>query len=150
MMNSEGQLSSLIREKYNALDALGVVAICPAQLAADVMLDIDPDGDSPALVQTAAGLALRQLARAVCRSHQIEQEYLVEQASLFEFKLQPRYPAEREGDDAYVLRSHLTIDERRKNITRLRREAEAKTLHADALEAETQHLVATGELVSVA
>jgi hypothetical protein len=57
------------------------------------------------------------------------------------FQLQPRYPAERQGEDTYVLRQSLTLDERRENIARLRREAGAKSAHADALEAETEQLM---------
>lgn len=65
-------------------------------------------------------------------------------------QLQPRYPATRtiegESDEVYVLRSHLTLQERRANVARLRREAEAKMVHADALEAETEMLLHAGQL----
>jgi hypothetical protein len=63
-------------------------------------------------------------------------------------QLQPRYPATREGDDAYILRGHLSIGERRENIQRLRREASSKTQHADALEAETEDLIRSGKLAA--
>jgi hypothetical protein len=150
MEQTAEQLNSIIRRKYNALDDAGVIAISPADLAAAVFDDIDPKHSSPVLVQIAAVLELRQLARAVCRERQGEDERIAEQGNLFDFQLQPRYPAIRtidgEREEVYVLRENLTLKERLRNIDRLRREAEAKMVHADALQAETDFLVRAGKL----
>jgi hypothetical protein len=152
MESTTEQLTVILSRKYNALDEKGVVAISPADLASAAYSEIDPLGRAPWLVQIAAIAELRQLARAVCRTRHLESERTSEQGSLFDFQLQPRYPAKRplvDGEtpeDVYVLREHLTKNERDKNILRLRREAEAKTVHADALQAETDYLIQAGRL----
>jgi hypothetical protein len=150
-METAEQLNSRIRLVYNALDDARVIAISPADLAEAVFKQIDPAKHSPVLVEIAAIPQLRQLARAICRKRQEESERSSEQVNLFDLQLQVRYPATRtingEADDVYVLREHLTVEERIRNSARLRREAEAKMVHADALDAETDHLVRTGKLL---
>lgn len=61
-----------------------------------------------------------------------------EQGELFSGHLQERYPVPRKkGEDPqYKLRSLLTPEERAWNVRQLRRSADARQLHADALEAE--------------
>lgn len=145
--HSTEQLNDLIRKAYSELDELKPVAVYVSQIGERVLLEIDPTEQAPSLVRWAAFLELKQLARAVCRLRQEQSERESESGNLFDFQLQPRYPAEREHDDAYVLREHLTIDERRKNVARLRAEASAKLAHADALEAETEHLIRTGRFI---
>ena len=81
----ETQLTSLIRRKYDILHDAGVIAISPADLATDVFNDIDPKKTSPMLVQMAAVLELRQLARGVCRQRHIDSERDAEQGNLFDF-----------------------------------------------------------------
>lgn len=60
-----------------------------------------------------------------------------DQGELFSGHLQDRYPLPRKrGEDpVYKLREHLTDDEVRWNLQTLRRSAEARLAHADALEA---------------
>lgn len=60
-----------------------------------------------------------------------------DQGELFSGHLQDRYPLPRKGDEEpnYKLRSELTDDEARWNIRSLRRSADARMAHADALEA---------------
>ena len=150
MMNDTEQLNQLIRERYNVLDDIETPVIHQNQLAEAVLKFIDPGSISPALVRHAAVLELRQLARAICRARYEEnqKQHEVEQSGdLFDFELQPRYPAQRDGDEAYVLRLHLTIDERRENSARLRSEAKTKLRHANALDAETDDLIRKGVLV---
>ncbi len=151
MAQTAQQLNDLIRSKFNALDEVGEIEISPSNLALKVLREIDPKNLSPALVQVAAILELRQLARAVCRQRQFSNEREAEEQGLFSLQLQPRYPAERtidgEVEDVYVLRAHLTIQERYRNIERLIQEAKAKQDHAEALRAETEDLIRRGELV---
>ena len=144
------ELNDILREKYNALDDAGVIAISPADLAQATYNEIDPRKVAPVLVRLAAILELRQLARAICRRRHIDSERIAEQGNLFDFQLQPRYPATRiiegEKEEVYVLRMHLTYKERMENIQRLSREIDAKTVHRDALQAETDLLVRAGKL----
>lgn len=60
------------------------------------------------------------------------------QGELFSGHLQERYPLPRKkGEDPqYKLRSELTAEERAWNVKQLRKSADARLLHADALEAE--------------
>lgn len=145
-------LNLLIRTKFNNLVEDGANIILPSDLAAAVFKIIDPGKKSPVLVQLAAILELRQLSRAVCRRQHKESEENSEQGNLFDFHLQDFYPASRqvngETQDAYVRRGYLTYGERMRNVTRLRNEAVAKQVHADALLAETEDLVRRGELAS--
>lgn len=64
----------------------------------------------------------------------------------FSGALQDRYPLPRkQGDEpSYKLRLHLTPEERAWNVRMLRRSAEARMEHADALEAEGQMTLASG------
>jgi hypothetical protein len=152
MEQAADQLNSIIRSKHNTLNDTGVIEIAPADLAAEAYNEIDPKRIAPLLVQIAAILELRQLARAICRrQQQRDSERIDEQGNLFDSYLQPRYPATRspgdgETEEVYVLRAHLTLKERLCNIERPRREAKAKTTHADALQAETDHLIRIGKL----
>jgi hypothetical protein len=145
------QLSILIRTQYDALDDEGVIAIAPSDLAQAVYEVIDPTSKSPDLVRLAAILELRQLSRAICRERYVEKENATDQSSLFEYALQPRYPAERgtgsgEVECFYVLRDYLSLEERFAISERLRREARSKLRHADALDAETNQLISIGRL----
>lgn len=142
------ELTELIKEEYRKLDDQDVECISISVLADVVYARIDPRKISPMLVKMAAVLELRQIARGTCRERQARAETESESGSLFDFQLQPRYPAERQGEDVYVLREHLTYNERHRNIARLRREAAAKSAHADALEAETEQLIRQGKLAT--
>lgn len=142
--NSEGVLRAL-RERYEQMDANGDIAISPAVLAAQAYPDIDPEGVAPILVQWAAVMEMRQLARGICRSRNDEfEERASMQDEMFE-QLQPRYPAHRNGEEVYVQREHLTPKEYEYNIARLRSEGAAKLAHADALQAEYEARDARGD-----
>lgn len=67
-----------------------------------------------------------------------------EQGELFSGHLQERYPVPRKkGEEAlYKLRALLTPEERAWNVRQLRRSADARQLHADALEAEGRTIAA--------
>lgn len=151
MMDSTAQqVLQVLREVYVELDERGDIEVRPAMLAEAVRQRIDPEGVSPVLMTYAGVLQLRQMARGVCRRQVGEDDDTTAgQGALFDGQLQRRYPAKRAGDEVYVLRDHLTIEERRENIARLRAEAASKARHADALEAETEGLIARG-LLSVA
>ena len=147
------QLNALLYAKYRVLNDAKVIGISPKLLAEKVFDEIDPRSRSPLLVQGAAILELRQLARGICRDEHTKSQEVSESGSLFDFQLQARYPAtraiegmDREKEEVYVLREHLTVKERRQNSARLRGEANAKIAHADALDAETDAMVRSGKL----
>ncbi|MYF06690.1 MAG: hypothetical protein F4092_00575 [Rhodospirillaceae bacterium] len=111
----------------------------PAWLATGTMADLDPEKKTPDLVYLAAHLALRQMAREICRKKfdPASTEAGPGQGNLFSGQLQTRYPAahKRGEDPEYVVLDHLTAKDVKFNVRRLRREAGAKLRHADALEA---------------
>lgn len=85
---------------------------------------------------------LKQLARRVlsgrCDAESDQSEAY--QGELFSGHLQTRYPIPRgRGEEpAYKLREALTADEVAWNVATLRKSAESRLLHADALEAWNQ------------
>lgn len=142
--NETNVLMSLLRTEYERLDGGGEIEISPALLAAKTFLAIDPAAASPGLVRLAATLELRQLARSICRQRIEEDEARVERQGEMFVQLQGRYPCRRGGDEVYVRREYMTLDERRAFESRLRQESVAKMRHADALAAETDALIAAG------
>lgn len=84
------------------------------------------------------------MARAICRKRIEEDEAPSRQGQLFSGQLQPRYPARRNSQGMYVLRQHLSLDERQHNIARLRSVVDAVGRHADAMQSETDALIAQG------
>ena len=118
------------------------VDVSPSILAHACLKKLDPTDVSPALVGWACTLELRQLARGMLRPKESPK---IGQEDLFT-GLQERYPvAHKNGDDpVYRLREHLSLEDRWFNIERLRREADAKHKHADALQAETDLLEQQG------
>src|SRR5271157_1947316 len=145
-MEATERINNLIREQYNRLDEANEITISPAQLARIVYDALDPKAHSPLDVQFLCILQLRQMARQICAKRNDEEENQANQGTLFEMQLQPRYPAKRDGEDVYVVRSMLTLQERRIIIARLELEASAKMRHAQALKAETDELLKRGVL----
>lgn len=138
------RLVHTLAQTYMQLDEGREIAISPALVAQRAYAQIDPTQQAPPLARWAAILELRQMARAICRKRIEEDDAPSRQGQLFSGQLQQRYPARRNGQDMYVLREHLTLDERRHNIARLRSVVEAVSRHADALQSETDALLARG------
>ena len=145
-METTEKITGLIRDQYNLLDEANQVMVSPSLLAGMAYEQLDPASTSPMEVRYLALLALKQIARQVCADRIEDDERNVDQGTLFEMQLQPRYPTDRGGEKVYVLRQHLTLAERRANVNRLRSEATAKLQHAKALEAETNDLIQRGVL----
>jgi len=120
-------------------------AIMSAASVANCVMDvIDPARAAPVLVSYCSVLELRQMARQLLRrSYEPTASEDIDQVEMFD-GLQTRYPTVRGGDRCYVPRMQLTIDERYENSTRIRTEGEAKIKGADALDAETKKLLASG------
>lgn len=136
------QVMQILRNQYDKALRKDSDQINPAWLAAGAYEKMDPSTRAPILVRYTSSLQLRQMARGLCRKEHETQEAESEQHEMFE--LQAYYPAQRNGEEVYVKRAELTLAERQANITRLRAEAESKSKHADALQAETDALMAKG------
>jgi hypothetical protein len=150
MNDQTEQIMQVLREEYDALDATEAT-INPAHVAARALERLDPASGAPVLVSYAAVLQYRQMARSICRKiAMVDDPGADGQSSLFDGQLQRRYPAHRSGEEVYVLREHLTLAGRRANSARLRAEAASKLQHANALDAETDALVARGYLSDAA
>lgn len=134
-MTEEKELHQLLVKIYERRRE--EVRVSPSWLATEAMTELDPDRVSPTRVYMAAHLELRQLARGICRRIADPTEEATEQHEMFP-GLQKRYPEARTAntdEPQYVLLEHLTEEDVRFNVKRLRNEASAKMAHADALEA---------------
>ncbi len=149
MSDQHEQVMQVLREEYSRLDTSGEIGVRPAQVASRAQARLDSSCSTPILVAYCSTMQLRQMARSVCRASSAVDDPSV-QGALFDGQLQRRYPAQRNGDEEYVLREHMTVEERRANSARLRAEAASKNRHADALDAETDALVAAGHFDQVA
>lgn len=119
----------------------GEVEISPELLAHCAIKKLDPKGNAPQLVEWAANLELRQMARALLRKtyDSLAPKPDIGQEDMFE-GLQEKYPCKRRGEIVYVDRMRLSLDEREFNISRLKKEGQSKLEHASALQTETEDL----------
>jgi hypothetical protein len=136
MTHEESQLADIVARIIDI--RRGQVRIYPSWIATEALREIDPTNRSIELVRLGCHLQLRQIARAQCRKLFEDSEDDDEpRFSGFE-GLQWRYPSARskgETEPEYVLRDHMTNNDVKYNVARLRREGRAKLAHADALEA---------------
>jgi hypothetical protein len=120
-----------------------VVAIDPEFLANGAMDIIRFDKSVHPVGWVGCNLHCRQLARAFCRRNFDAAAHALSDAAingeLFPDTLQDRYPRQLQKgkEPEYVLRDHLSEDDRWFNIDRLRSAAQALQKHARALETET-------------
>jgi hypothetical protein len=113
------------------------IEVSAASLAAEAMIELDPNNNAPIMVRVAADLQFRQVARGILRGVMRDEEDDVEQASFaLHDALQKRYPTAHSAtnsDPTYILLDHMADEDFAFNIQRLEREADAKTAHARAL-----------------
>jgi hypothetical protein len=110
-------------------------SINPGWIATEAMVAIEFPRSLHPVGYIGCHLQFRQIARSVLRRTFDPVE--TEQNDLFPETLQDRYPAAPKSADSepqYVLLEHMTTADVRYNVARLRKEAEAKLKHADALE----------------
>jgi hypothetical protein len=110
-------------------------SINPTWLATEAMVSIEFDRTMHDLGWIGCHLQFRQIARSFCRRHFDPTEAV--ETDLFPETLQDRYPLQVQApgeEPQYVLLNLLNEADARFNIARLRKEAEAKLRHADALE----------------
>ena len=105
-------------------------------VAAEAIDKMDPDNESPVLVRWGCVLEVRQLSRAILRREYEEDGIEGRQGDMFAGILQDRYPGFGDHAGKYMPRELMSQEDYERNIARLRREAEAKQEHADALQAE--------------
>jgi len=121
--------------------------IGPSALASATLEEFAPDGLDPhieyASLEHFKSMARKNLARSFEDGGEANPAY-DEQGELFSGHLQERYPLPRKqgAEPQYKLRSLLTPQERRWNVLKLRKDANARLAHADALEAEGESLAA--------
>lgn len=136
-MTNERELHEVLARIYERRS--DEIRVSAAWLATEAMIELDPERISPSRVYGAAHLELRQLARSILRHAADPAEEGAEQHELFP-GLQRRYPSAESGEEpVYVKLEHLTEDDVRFNVARLRAEATTKLAHADALEAWWQN-----------
>ena len=115
----------------------------PTEVALKAMTFIDPENESLALVTFGCTLTVRKMAGDSLANQYKKQPLDAANGNLFD-RLQHMYPAMRDNEKVFVMREYLTIEERRTNSARLRKEAAAKNEHADLLDAETDQLIIDG------
>lgn len=128
------------------------VSIGAAFLADGAMGIIGFPKDLHAVGWVGCNFHLRQVARSFCRRNFVHHTKDNPQADLFD-GLQDRYPRKplkdsesgEEREPEYVLRDHLTMDDRWYNFDMLMRSAHARLKHARALEEETIKLFGARE-----
>lgn len=139
---SEGEeLVAAVRRVYDINHR--VVSINPEFLADAAMDIIGFDKSIHRLGWLGCNLHLRQVARAFCRRNfdpaAMATEFAAGTRDMFDDTLQDRYPrrTQKGREPEYVLRDHLSEDDRWFNIDRMRGTARALQRHSDALEGET-------------
>jgi hypothetical protein len=137
------QVMSEIRKAILSLEKGNTVFISPAMVETRVMKALDPKEFAPLLVSHLSRLQIRQMCRQqLAARHEELEKNIIKQGvlspSVFDVQLQARYPVKRDGEEVYILRSHMMEMDYRQNEARLRAEAKTKSLHADALQAECE------------
>lgn len=143
-MNEHGRIIEEIAQQYDQFSSALIVS--PSALAYGVYKAIASGGESEACNYLSLE-HLKHMCRDFLRKRKDadgeENEAHMDQGR-FEFgirfsgKLQDRYPIPRKAGEepAYKLRHHLTPEERLWNVNQLRKSAQARLEHADALQAE--------------
>ncbi len=136
-MTQHSQVMAAFGRHIEALS--GAVAIMPSSLAWAVYQEIVPDNVDP-ILEWACLEHLKALARRALAGRFMPdgEENTAHQEELFSGALQDRYPLPRaKGQEpTYKRRDQLTAEEREWNVRQLRKSAQARLEHADALEAE--------------
>ncbi len=125
-------------------DHNGDISIQPSTVAMDVIKQLNPVKETDPIILWGFNLQVRSLARTVLgKKYDPTEKENSNQVEMFS-GLQNRYPVKRTNESEYVLRESLTLDERNINENKLRKTGAAFIEHADALRAETAHLIDGG------
>ncbi len=140
-MNEAGKISAEIDTQYAALSE--AVVISPNALAARVFSALS-NGLENKIVAHAGSEHIKEVCRKFLARHKDKPAAAIEQSTLdlgdWDGQLQDRYPGKPTpgAEPRYVLREHLSPDDRAWNVARLRKAGRSLLKHADALEAEGQ------------
>lgn len=140
---------AVIRSVIDGMDAAQAQVVSPSAVALVALSRVNAGRVLDPRVEYLAVQQLKQQCRSVLRGW-----YAgvgpggSAQEDLFAGVLQPRYAVHRAGEEVYVPRMDMTLVERRAVASRLRQEGESKVRHADALNAETVRLEASGFFLS--
>ena len=139
-MNQHQQITEELTRQYEAMKDADIIG--PGTLAFGVYKHFASGAEAPN-IQWASVEHLKQMARRIlAKRHDSDSDenpaHNVQGTFQFSGNLQDRYPLPRKADaePAYKRRESLTPDERAWNVDQLRKSADARQLHADALEAE--------------
>lgn len=143
-MSEHAEIMTTMQTQMEALDS--AISIMPTALAHATYCEISPDQDEDRLVAYLTVQMLTAMARKLLGkrfSHDGDESDAYEN-DLFSGALQSRYPLPRQNGEepTYKLREHLTPEERAWNVKQLRKSAQSRLEHADALEAEGQVVAA--------
>lgn len=145
-MNQHQQIVAEMARQYEFLrDA---VMIDPGALAHRTFEQFATGDEEPHIAYTSVEqfkqMARKFLARNCDADSDDNPAHSAQGEFAFSGKLQDRYPLPRKAGEepAYKLRHLLTPEERAWNVSQLRKSADARNEHADALEAEGQMGVA--------
>lgn len=144
-MNQHQRINLEMSHQYEAMQA--AVLVAPSGLAHRVFETFATGEETPQVEYTSLE-HLKHMARVFLAKRKDpdsdESEAYAAQGDLpgfsFSGKLQDRYPLPRKAgeESVYKLRSQLTAAERGWNVKQLRKSAQGRQEHADALEAEGQ------------
>ena len=134
-MSLHDDINQTLRSELDALD--GAIGIRPETLALRAVAAFDGEAANPHVrygcIEHFEQMARRLLAN---RYEPDGDENDVHQGDMFSGHLQERYPIPRRANDEpeYRLREALSIDDLDRNIGQLRKSADARLRHADALQ----------------
>ncbi|KDR31767.1 hypothetical protein [Caballeronia zhejiangensis] len=145
LLSDMRHVSELMRKEHARMDDEQLADFKPHDLARRVLARLDPGDRTPLDVRLCAHAMLVHMAAALCANvHRTAEEMTTAQGVRFNMGLQPRYPVEVDGETFYRKCDLMTVGQLRVNAERLRREGQAKTAHAAALDAETDDKLARG------
>lgn len=130
---------TIVADIARFIDGMGDCDIITPDSIARACVEKYSEGRLEAHIAYASLEHFKQMARAALRGRfedEGDDNPAYEQGELFSGHLQERYPIPRtEGVAAYKRREALTADEVKWNVRSLRRAADARQMHARALEA---------------
>ena len=146
-MKAKDQLSDVISKTINRFRK-DKKPLAPTVIAESVYQKLDPNADAPFLVRFTSQCDIQERSRSQLRALFGREEQLNANRSGAgrQFSLlQDFYPTGRE-EGVYLPRMELSYEQRMDNVDRLASTGEGFTAHADELRAETEMLVAQGNL----
>ena len=141
MSKENSRITEAIAKVILPLEQAGAEIISPHAAAVAVIDYLDPNNESPPVMDLAARLWITDAARKyLAKRHdpvaiaEAEMHNAEDQGYLFDGVLQPRYPVNRDGVISYALKELCSDDELRRQSARMRKTSTSLVFHADALD----------------